>query len=195
MKPSDNSNNAVETVLTFAATLLIGYGIYRYFIKSRVDTGGSNRDASNDPGTAIPPFITTDTGSLRARLEKHFEEFRLDVGQYELSTYYSYQFGILGEQKPTSRRQPIIANLSELGLNPQEVQQGNLILTSLAQEITRGRLLGWGQSLIFLQDYHSIEGKIDILHTIYNKLTKKELADKFLKELEHYKNELIARYR
>lgn len=195
MKTSDKSNNVMNTVLTFATIGLIGYILYKYVVKSRVDTKINNSDASDEHDTDPPHFITIDKGGLQAKLEKHFEEFQQNVSRYELATYYSHQFGLLKEQKPTIRKSPVIANLAELNLNSQEIQQGNSILTSMAQEVTKGKPLSWGQSLNFLQDYHSIEGKLDALRFIYDEVPNKELADKFREELEHYKEELISRYR
>ena len=172
-----------KLLLVFVAGLA-GAGIYFLFTRRRED---EDQDQGN--GKLIRPSRAAEV------LSRYLANLQKDIEQYEKSTNYSYQFGLREEQRPYTRQVKPIANLVELGLNAEEVQDGNALLIEMARKETGGRPLDWGSSLVFLMDYTAAKARISALTSLYDQLTDKTAAGKLLTRLKQDKQTLIEDYR
>ena len=117
-----------------------------------------------------------------------------DIEEFEISTLYSYQFGLEDLKKPYSRKVSAISGLSDLGLSPEEVRSGNEMLIARAGAITGGRISDWGTGLIFLMDYAGAKARLSALMKIYDRINDKSAADNYIRSLQAAKEDLVMRY-
>ena len=162
---------------------LAGVGLYNYF---------KRRDLPAPPGPRIsdPPRPGTE-----AVIDRYFQRLEQDIEQFEISTFYSYQFDLESLKKPYTRTVATISNLSQLGLDPEEVRAGNEILIKRASQILQGHPPDWSTSLVFLMDYSGAKARLSALEKIYDQIQDKPAADNYMKRLRTAREALVARYR
>jgi hypothetical protein len=184
----------MSKVLFFVVLCLAGYGVYVYVTRRPGDEGG-------DPPPLLPPLPPVPRPPRPvppARVEElisgYLNSLEKDIGAFELSSYYSYQFDLAEYKRPYTRQVATISSLTDLGLAPEELKAGNELLTAKASQVTKGRSLDWGSSLRFLMDYAAIKGKLSALKKVYDKVGDKAAADEQIHKLQRAMDELVARY-
>jgi len=171
-----------------------GAGLYLYFREQ--DEPGSEREVDPDSRREMEPLPPPRPGRrVEVVINDYFQRLEEDIAQFEISTFFSYQFDLESLKKPYVQNVGVISSLSELGLNDAEVEAGKRILIEKASEVIPGRQPDWSTSLSFLKDYSGAKAKLSALERIYDQVDDRAKADKYRERLQAAKAAVVARYR